>query len=70
MSTPLEAAIAARDEFLEKNPQLRAQQEEIDRILDSTPDDQRMDVLSIMMSTELLKLQKALLDLVSTVNPK
>lgn len=69
MSTPLEDAIKARDDFLEQNPQLREKQNEITRILESTPESQRMDVISIMMSTELLKLQQALLDLVKVVNP-
>jgi hypothetical protein len=68
MDTPLECAIKNRDEYLDSNPRLKKYQNEIDEILDKTPENERVHVLSIMMSTKLFELQNELMKLVNEVN--
>lgn len=51
----LQKAIDTRDKYLEANPHLQSYQDEIDRVLDATDPKQRMDVLSIMMSSKLME---------------
>lgn len=53
----LAAAIAERDRFLERHPQHRAYQQEIDRVLDSAGSDkQRMAVLAMLMEGKMVEL--------------
>jgi hypothetical protein len=57
----LQQAMAARDRFLERHPHLRSYQAEIDRLLDSSGNNQgRMAVLGTMMQGKLLEMQKEL----------
>jgi hypothetical protein len=56
----LTKAIRKRDMFLENRPELRAYQEEIDRILDSAGDSEsRMTVLGMLMEGKLRELRKS-----------
>lgn len=53
-------AIAARDEFLKKNPELRAFQDEIDGILGKVMDSEsRMAVLGLLMEARAYQLKNA-----------
>jgi len=58
--TNLEKAIAERDEFLKVNPDLQEYQNTIDTILDKTPECQRIEVLSIMITGKLIELHDKL----------
>jgi hypothetical protein len=61
-------AIEKRDRFLEAHPELRQFQQEIDRYLEAAGGVQnRMSVLGFMIHDHLLQLERALLDLQSTV---
>lgn len=54
-------AIKQRDQFLQRRPQMRAYQREIDRILDKAGDSEsRMTVLSMLMEGKLAELRKSL----------
>ena len=58
-------------DFLEKNPHMRKDQEKLDLLLKNTPEDKRLEVLGILTSAKLLELQEQLIKLneilVSTV---
>ena len=56
-ATQLSRAIAERDRFLERHPQHRPLQQDIDRMLDKagTPDN-RMGVLALLMESKLMEL--------------
>jgi hypothetical protein len=59
--TPLQIALAARDEFLARHPHLQDFQTEIDRILDNSGNRQgRLAVLGTLMQAKLLDMQKEL----------
>ena len=66
----LQKAIAKRDQFLEDNPRLQAQQDQINDVLDRTPEKDRLNVLGILMSTKLLDLQEQLLKLTQALGGK
>jgi len=63
----LQKAIAKRDEFLATHPNLVKYQQEIDRILDKTPVEDRGHVLGILMSLKLVELQTECLKLTKAV---
>ncbi|RJQ80126.1 MAG: hypothetical protein C4519_10280 [Desulfobacteraceae bacterium] len=53
----LTAAIAERDQFLERHPQYRELQQEIDRMLDKAGSaENRMAVLALLMESKLIEL--------------
>jgi hypothetical protein len=57
----LSQAIAERDLFLERHPQLRQLQQEIDRMLDKAGTHQnRMAVLALLMESKLMELHSHL----------
>jgi len=61
MPSPLEAALAERERFLNENPEMRAYQEEIDTILDKSGDSRgRMAVLGTLLQGKLLEMQREL----------
>jgi hypothetical protein len=51
---------AARDQYLEDHPNLKAYQEEIDDLLDRVPAEHRAEVLSMLMHERLKALGSAL----------
>ena len=59
--TMLRKALKARERYLESNPHLRSYQEEIDRLLDQSGNNQgRMAVLGMLMQGKLLEMQREL----------
>ena len=59
----LDDAIAKRDEFLEKHPHLKEVQKEYDRIIDAVPEEKRLEVATIMLSSSLVSLSQHQADL-------
>lgn len=59
----LEEALAKREAFLKEHPEYQEYQEEIDRILDATPSDKRLEVMTLLLTTKLSELSNVLLDL-------
>jgi hypothetical protein len=59
----LQKAIEARDKYLEERPHLKVFQEEIDDILSKCTEDDKLSVITLMMSAKLLEFQDALLKL-------
>lgn len=53
MNKKLQDAIAKRDQFLKDRPDMIPYQQEIDNIMDSCPESERMEVLSIMITSKL-----------------
>ena len=47
-------------EFIEKSPQYKKQQEDIQKILDATPEDTRIEVIALLMSGKVAELANAL----------
>lgn len=56
----LQKAIEARDKYLENKPHLKAFQEEIDRILSNCKEEDRLNIITLMMSTKLVEFEDAL----------
>ena len=50
-------------EFLEKNPKMQKDQEKLRDLLDKTPHEKRIEVLSMLLSAKLLEMKKQLLNL-------
>jgi hypothetical protein len=46
-------------EFIKKNPQYNEQQEDIQKTLDSTPEDRRLEVIAMLMAGKLAELTEA-----------
>ena len=60
----LRAALAERDQFLEKRPHMQAYQDEIDTLLDKSGNHQgRLMVLGTLMQGKLLEIQRQLFQL-------
>lgn len=53
----LEKAIAARDKFLKDHPHLEPFQEEINQILDKTPEAEKAEVMLLLLAGKLKELQ-------------
>lgn len=53
----VQKAIRKRDEFLSQNPHLQEFQKELDKLLDETTPDLRLETLSMMMTGKLIELQ-------------
>lgn len=66
----IDRLIKQRDDFLKENPHLQKYQDEINRILSKTPQDNKLEVLSIILSNKLLELQSGLIDLTKILMPK
>lgn len=56
-------AIKDRDQFLEDHPHLKWLQKDIDRIVNATPDQHRLDALSLMLAASFIELSKGLKEL-------
>jgi hypothetical protein len=54
----LQKAIKKRDEFLEKNPNLKALQKEVDNILDKCREEDRLAAINMMMMQKVMELQR------------
>ena len=65
--TELQVAQAKLEEFLQRNPHMRAYQEEIDRRLNAAKPEERMEILGIMMAEATQKLSSKLNELVETL---
>lgn len=63
MQTELERLVEKRDKLLEEKPHLQPLQNELNHMLDNTPNENRMDIIRIMMTTKLVELQESLLTL-------
>ena len=55
----LQKAIKERDDYLKKHPEMLGYQQEIDSILDKTPQHLRAEVLSQLMADRVAALQAA-----------
>ena len=59
----LERALKRREDFLKEHPEYQEYQDEIDRILDATLPEKRLEVMGLLLSTKLSELGSALTDL-------
>ena len=59
----LEEALAKRDQFLKEHTEYQEYQDEIDRILDATPAEHRLEVMRQLICGKLVELSGALLEL-------
>ena len=59
----LERALKRREDFLKEHPEYQKYQDEIDRILDATLPEKRLEVMGLLLSTKLSELGSALTDL-------
>lgn len=66
----LNDALQAREKFLEEHPNTRSYQEEIDRILDQTPEQMRFEVLGLLMAGKMTELSQKLSELKSIIDIK
>jgi hypothetical protein len=53
----LEELIKQRDEFLERNPEMKEYQLEIDRLLENSPD--RLKTITFLLEQKVLEMQNA-----------
>jgi hypothetical protein len=53
----LEELIKQRDEFLERNPEMKEYQKEIDRLLENSPD--RLKTIAFLLEQKVLEMQNA-----------
>jgi len=63
----VEKAEKQLQDFLEENPHLKKEQEKIDKILNKTPKDKRLEVMAIMLANSTIELNNSILKLSQTL---